>query len=91
MIAAFFAFVLVGALIGFLYSWFKTAGNTARNIASVMELPIDPADKAARRVRAKTVGRIRGLQIGASAFMGALGAACGLTVWVIWQAVAWLA
>jgi hypothetical protein len=72
---------LAGFGLGFAYSWQRLAFIRAREINEVISIPIDETNKFARLARAQTVGRIKGLSIGASLFIGGIGAAIGLMLW----------
>jgi hypothetical protein len=90
VLRSFFVCVVLGAVGGFAYSWRLLSKSTARSVAGVLEVPINPNDKAQRLARARTVGHIKGLRLGASNFTAMLGALVGLAVWIIWQIAAWV-
>jgi tetrahydromethanopterin S-methyltransferase subunit D len=81
----FLAFLLVGAAIGFVWAWAYLTPNTVRTVAEVRSTPINEDDREIRLTRARTIGHIKGLRLGASLFGGALGAAGGLLVWAAWK------
>jgi hypothetical protein len=90
MVRSFFVCVVIGAIAGFAYSWGHLSKSTACNLAGVLEIPINPHDKAQRLARARTIGYIKGLRLGASNFTAMLGALVGLAVWIIWQVAEWV-
>jgi hypothetical protein len=90
MLRSFFVCVVLGAVGGFAYSWRLLSKSTAHSVAGVLDVPIDPNDKAQRMARAKTIGYIKGIRLGACNFTAMLGALVGLAVWIIWQVATWL-
>ena len=90
MLRSFFVCVVLGAISGFAYSWCHLSKSTARNVAEVLEVPININDKAQRLARARTIGYIKGLRLGASNFTAMLGGLVGLAVWIIIQVAAWV-
>lgn len=83
------AWVLLGGAIGFYYSWRRLAANTAHSIAGVESTQIDLTDKHARLARAQTIGRIKGLRIGASLLFAAIGGVAGFIIWLAASALVW--
>jgi hypothetical protein len=90
LIRSFFLCVVLGAVGGFAFSWRLLSKSTARSVAGVFDVPINPNDKAQRMARARTIGYIKGLRLGACNFTAMLGAVVGLAVWIIWQVAAWV-
>ena len=89
MLALFFC-VAPGAVGGFAYSWRLLSKSTAHNVAVILDVPINPNDKAQRMARARTIGYIKGVRVGACNFTAMSGAVVGLAIWIIWQVAAWL-
>jgi len=81
------ACVLLGAAVGFVYSWRKLAYRTARNIEGIMELPMNPNDKSKRLTRDETIRHIKGLHLEASMLSATGGALIGLAAWVAMETV----
>jgi hypothetical protein len=90
VLKSFFLCVVLGAAIGFGFTRRQLAHITARGVADIMDIPVDPGDKAKRLARAKTIGQIEGIRAGAASFAAMIGALLGASMWILWQATVWV-